>query len=569
MARGAICTRRTGYSLMIQRNGMYYFRKVVPEPLRLIIGKREVLTSLKTKDREEAKRKLHQVAAETDRLLDAAWRKHALISATPELIAERWKEQLLREDEQERSLLRSKTKEEFDQEVADLEGALTEGTSYLTFGNISGLQDSFLSVLEQHGVKLSPESPEFRKFAHVFLRVSVDVIQILRKRAIGDWSDTPSRAIPVIPMPTLAELENNPPLSVVLEKWRAERKPPSQTWHEWSTVFRRFREVAGEDLPVQAITKGHVRTFKDALMRAPRRTPERLRGRPFPEVIDATKDDKTPRLSVQSIHKQLSAVQGVLSWAVKQGYREDNPAIGLKPEERKGGEDKRLPYDTADLQRIFASPMYRGCFSASSRSKPGDKVIRDVSYWLPVLGLFTGARLQELGQLLRADVKDEDGITYLDIRAGDGKSLKTGSSKRRVPIHPELVRVGFLDFVKAQRERVTASGPGLFPELRADVHGKLTGRWAKWYGRYSNAIGITDHRKVFHSFRHTFKDACRRAGIAEEVHDALTGHSNGSVGRSYGLGVPLKVLAEAVEKVSYAGLDLSQLRYPVWRQEAR
>jgi F0F1-type ATP synthase membrane subunit b/b' len=293
MAHGAIWTRRTGYSLMAQRNGVHYYRKVVPEPRQAIIGKREILISLKTKDREQAKRKLHQVAAETGRLLDAAWRKHALLAATPELLAERWKEQLLREDEQERSLLRPKTKEEFDQEVADLEGALTEGTSYLTFGNISGLQDSFLSVLEQHGMKLSPESPEFREFAHVFLRVSVDVIQILRKRAIGDWSDTPSWAIPVEPMPTLAELEDNPPLSVVLEKWRAERKPPSQTWHEWSTVFRRFREVAGEDLPVKAITKGHVRTFKDALMRAPRRTPERLRGRPFPEILDATKDDKT------------------------------------------------------------------------------------------------------------------------------------------------------------------------------------------------------------------------------------------------------------------------------------
>jgi integrase len=73
---------------------------------------------------------------------------------------------------------------------------------------------------------------------------------------------------------------------------------------------------------------------------------------------------------------------------------------------------------------------------------------------------------------------------------------------------------------------------------------------------YTDAIGITDARKVFHSFRHTFKCACRRAGISEEVHDALTGHRNGSVGRSYGLGVPLTVLAEAMAKVGYPGLEL-------------
>lgn len=59
--------------------------------------------------------------------------------------------------------------------------------------------------------------------------------------------------------------------------------------------------------------------------------------------------------------------------------------------------------------------------------------------------------------------------------------------------------------------------------------------------------------------RHTFKDACRRAGIAEEVHDALTGHSNGSVGRSYGLGVSLTVLAEAMETVSYPGVTVCRM----------
>ena len=63
-------------------------------------------------------------------------------------------------------------------------------------------------------------------------------------------------------------------------------------------------------------------------------------------------------------------------------------------------------------------------------------------------------------------------------------------------------------------------------------------------------------RIPFHSFRHAFKDACRRAKLSEEVHDALTGHTNGGVGRTYGLGVPLAALADAVTKITYQ-LDLS------------
>lgn len=39
--------------------------------------------------------------------------------------------------------------------------------------------------------------------------------------------------------------------------------------------------------------------------------------------------------------------------------------------------------------------------------------------------------------------------------------------------------------------------------------------------------------------------------MSEEHHDAITGHSNGSVGRSYGSGVPLRVLAESMAKVKF------------------
>jgi integrase len=69
---------------------------------------------------------------------------------------------------------------------------------------------------------------------------------------------------------------------------------------------------------------------------------------------------------------------------------------------------------------------------------------------------------------------------------------------------------------------------------------------------------LRDPNLVFHSFRHTFKDTCRAADLREEVHDALTGHTGGnSVGRSYGRGMPIERLAEAIKKVEYKGLDLS------------
>ncbi len=71
---------------------------------------------------------------------------------------------------------------------------------------------------------------------------------------------------------------------------------------------------------------------------------------------------------------------------------------------------------------------------------------------------------------------------------------------------------------------------------------------------------FTDSRKVFHSFRHTFKDICRKVGIEEAVHDALTGHTGNSVSRKYGNEqYPLEPLFEAMERYDIAGLDLSHL----------
>jgi hypothetical protein len=214
----------------------------------------------------------------------------------------------------------------------------------------------------------------------------------------------------------------------------------------------------------------------------------------------------------------------------------------------------RLPYDVDDLKAIFSSPIFRD----GARPQGG---AGEAAKWLPLIALFTGARLEEIGQALTNDMKHDDGINYLDINTldrGAGKRVKNRSSRRKLPVHPELVRCGLLAYVE---ERRRAGDERLFPALRPSVTGQITGNWSKWWSRYTDDLGIVDDRKVFHSFRHAFKDACRAARIEEELHDALTGHTSASVGRKYGNGVPLDVLAEAVAKVSYRGLDLSHLHH--------
>lgn len=115
-------------------------------------------------------------------------------------------------------------------------------------------------------------------------------------------------------------------------------------------------------------------------------------------------------------------------------------------------------------------------------------------------------------------------------------------------MHPELIRLGFLEFVRGLRE---AGEERLFPDLKGSKLRSLTTAWSQRWARHARLeCGITDSRKVFHSFRHLGKDEARSA-MNEEHHDAITGHSSGSVGRGYGRGVPLRVLAESMAKVQF------------------
>jgi integrase len=184
--------------------------------------------------------------------------------------------------------------------------------------------------------------------------------------------------------------------------------------------------------------------------------------------------------------------------------------------------------------------------------------VRDHRYWLPILALHTGCRLEELGQLHRTDLKSQDGIWYLDITTtteaeeGPAKRLKTRSSQRIVPLHPAVIRLGFVSHVQG------LEGPSrrIFSCLEPTPDGRLTQSYSKVFSRYCNQIGLRDRRKVFHSFRHLFKDRCRDARIPEDVHDALTGHSSGGEGRRYGAGVPLGVLHGAVSELVFEGFPL-------------
>ena len=129
-------------------------------------------------------------------------------------------------------------------------------------------------------------------------------------------------------------------------------------------------------------------------------------------------------------------------------------------------------------------------------------------------------------------------------------------------MHAQLIELGFLKFVagelKARGERAW-----LFPQVAPET--SVSARSPKSFGRYIGAQGVTDPAKVFHSFRHNFTDALRVADVADGVSPPLVGHTQGGVHGRYGakdMAARYRHrLAEAIAKVAYTGLDLSNCAY--------
>jgi integrase len=325
---------------------------------------------------------------------------------------------------------------------------------------------------------------------------------------------------------------------------------------EFGHAVDRFVELHG-DLPVVEIKRRHVLAFREALQDIPTRRTGKLKGADLPTLVEWRKDNPAaPKLAAGTVNKLLGGIQAPILWARDNGFIEDDTpwADPFARMRVKGDEPEREPWETGDLVRLFASPV----FVEGKRPKASGG---EAAHWLPILGMFTGARLGELAPLRVTDVQEDAGsqVPFLAIRVivEEGKRLKTTSSIRAVPIHPELIRLGFLEYVAEARKH--SSKASLFPALKPGPHGGLGEIWSKWFGRYIRTNGITNPKAVFHSFRHGFKDALRRAKLGEDINDALTGHSGGGTGRKYGAKDMLsrygaEALRDAVAQVAYPGV---------------
>lgn len=262
-------------------------------------------------------------------------------------------------------------------------------------------------------------------------------------------------------------------------------------------VFPLFLELHG-NVNTYDLRKDQIVAFKNVVLRFPknrRKMPE-YRNLTI-EKLQAIEVPENEQLSDRTKSYYLAKLASFLVWLDTNGYCQSNLAAPLrrviKPKTR--AQEERAAFTDADLTKLFNNDFYR----LSSHRYP-------FQYWVPLIGLFTGARLNEICQLFVSDVYQdpESRLWVFDINEKNSavtrKSLKRHHHARCFPVHPTLIRLGLLDFV-GQRKKEKSER--LFPELpyRANRYGDKAQRW--FNVTYRRQCHITAPKTSFHSFRHT------------------------------------------------------------------
>jgi len=264
----------------------------------------------------------------------------------------------------------------------------------------------------------------------------------------------------------------------------------------------------------------------------------------------------------------LTQLRGVFEYSYNSGFIQKDLSSNIEiPNTKASVTINRLPFDSDDLKLIFQGSRYGRDFGMQRSD-----LDYDVKFWLPLLAAFTGARLEELGQLKISDIITcpDTKIIYANIsnsgKAADGtaKHLKNLNSNRPIPIHSTLINIGFLNYIEKRKK--DKKDTGLFKLIRNN-QGQLTKGVSKWFSRlekrkaggfvkgYIERCGVVskgnddDKRwsKSFHSFRHTFIDNLRGAKM-----------ENNEYIREQDIGLVVGHEKDKLETANYGG-DRSQL----------
>lgn len=508
------------------KTGSYYLNRRVPTDVADAYGKKHILKSLGTKDAREAEKRICKMwldyQQEFDKLRARLQSLQPLREDQVEQLALLWYSEMLEEDD-DRRLHEGHWGKTIPKSEESINWCLGPGKEALAKGDVSFISDEMDDWLEGMGYTFERDSMAYQKTGMAFLRQFVRYLEAVRKRNQGEVIEAPR----VAPPATVVRLSD------VIDDY-LEHRPDNVMGKKLRAALPKFLEVVGNK-PIAEIKQADVLGFFRLIQRIP--SERGGKKRPKGVLLKDLAQDEITMAPATFENNYVSPIRLFFKWA-KATYQDQGFPSTLTTDgveylgKRKEGEHKQRAFDRHELVRLFEGPELAQ-FALDAQKQH--------YYWLPVLGLFTGARINELCQINpQQDIVELEGVWCIHITAdseGDEritKSIKTGKS-RIVPLHPEVIRLGFLDYV----EQIKQEGHKLlFPGFKPKV-GKASANAREWFAQLLKEVGIRDETlgnrlTGSHVFRHnliTYAGNHEDPGLEATI-GLITGHTRQSAGIS-------------------------------------
>lgn len=560
-----------------QRNGTWYYYRRVPQSF-VTAAKRDVIkVSLRTKDKAEAA-KLRSIQDVQWDAFFASLAKPGQIPPAPPMKAISAAQtasvlSYIRAAVQKDDLRHAKMMSDGVEEPGHLQEMRQEAEHALAVLTTPGdpERDQMIyhfqsDVLKKAGVQTAPES----SVEDTWRRGLIEIYRRKLRRYDDDFSESsfdalfsPTAAqegtrVDELLTTYLEEITNSGSINGISSGYIGKK----------AAILGVIRESFGADAAVATIDDEAVQRYRMQVATMPANRNKVLPGKSLQEAVDQAQAKGLKTLAPLTQTVYLDTLRDVLKLAVRKKWLAHNPAADIQPikKDTVALSDKRPPFTDAQIVGFFNSEFYQSC--APGSSKPYQGKDKDWRFWLPLLMLLSGARPNEIAQLSVTNVKVSGlGTSYLDL-LGEGESgilLKTDSSKRRIPLHRELIKIGFWEFVQ-RRKSIDGDSASLFPGLKPNKLGNRA-----WYAsrRFNekflpDAISI-GARQALYSLRHNVRDALRRVEAPPQALQAITGWSDtggNAVSDNYGDPFNPDHYVKWVNLISYKGLNLSFLHQP-------
>ncbi|MCP2080829.1 UNVERIFIED_ORG: integrase [Methylorubrum zatmanii] len=340
-------------------------------------------------------------------------------------------------------------------------------------------------VLSRHGLVVDRET-RLRLLEHV-ADACLDAGWAIKRAAQGDYSPDPKAA-------RFPPFQANPTgitLSDLFARWARETSPAPSTRSTWRGIIDSLTAHVGHS-EASRITPESVIGWKDARLAS---------GRAVKTVNDS----------------DLACVRALYRWGIANRLVKENPAVGVQVAAKRKAGTAMLPYQDYDVARLLAA--------AELEPLPYRR-------WLPMLAALTGARIGELAALWGTSVIEREGVVGINIAPSpDGATLKNAGSERFVPLHPEIIRAGFVTYAREKGHAPLFYGKPARRGSEAKHPSKgTTNHLASWI----RDQGFDNERIApAHGLRHFWKSAASRAGIPDSIADAIQGHSDDRTAARY------------------------------------